>query len=51
MPSFKKVAIAALASGIAQALASDVYQLKTDTFADFVKENDVVLAEFFAPWW
>jgi len=32
------------------ATASDVHDLKKDTFGDFVKENDLVLAEFFAPW-
>ncbi|KAI1802368.1 protein disulfide isomerase [Daldinia bambusicola] len=30
--------------------ASDVTQLNKDTFDDFVKSNDLVLAEFFAPW-
>lgn len=30
---------------------SDVVQLKEDTFDAFIKENDLVLAEFFAPWW
>ncbi|KAI1477656.1 protein disulfide isomerase [Daldinia eschscholtzii] len=30
--------------------ASDVTQLNKDTFDDFVKGNDLVLAEFFAPW-
>jgi protein disulfide-isomerase A1 len=30
--------------------ASDVIELKTDTFNDFVSSNDLVLAEFFAPW-
>ncbi|KAL1892528.1 protein disulfide-isomerase precursor [Sporothrix stenoceras] len=29
---------------------SDVHQLKTDTFEEFVKANEIVLAEFFAPW-
>ncbi|KAL1595500.1 protein disulfide-isomerase precursor [Nothophoma quercina] len=32
------------------AASSDVVQLKTDTFKEFVQENDLVLAEFFAPW-
>jgi protein disulfide-isomerase A1 len=32
------------------AASSDVTQLKTDTFKEFVQENDLVLAEFFAPW-
>ncbi|KAF2204105.1 disulfide-isomeras-like protein [Delitschia confertaspora ATCC 74209] len=30
--------------------ASDVHQLTKDTFKPFVEENDLVLAEFFAPW-
>jgi len=34
----------------AVALASDVHELKKDTFKSFVEENDLVLAEFFAPW-
>lgn len=38
---------AALASADA---ASDVHDLKQDTFADFIKSHDLVLAEFFAPW-
>lgn len=29
---------------------SDVVTLTTDTFKDFVKEHDLVLAEFYAPW-
>ncbi|KAJ3484377.1 hypothetical protein NLG97_g7067 [Lecanicillium saksenae] len=32
------------------AAESDVTQLTKDTFDDFVKANDLVLAEFFAPW-
>jgi len=32
------------------ALASDVVQLKKDDFKGFMEENDLVLAEFFAPW-
>lgn len=32
------------------AAASDVTVLKTDTFEPFVKEHDLVLAEFYAPW-
>jgi protein disulfide-isomerase A1 len=34
----------------AVAAASDVHDLKKDTFDGFIKENDLVLAEFFAPW-
>ena len=30
--------------------ASDVHDLKTDTFKSFIGEHDLVLAEFFAPW-
>ncbi|EAT83174.1 protein disulfide-isomerase [Parastagonospora nodorum] len=30
--------------------ASDVTQLKIDDFKEFVQDNDLVLAEFFAPW-
>jgi len=29
---------------------SDVHSLDKDTFTNFIKENDLVLAEFFAPW-
>jgi protein disulfide-isomerase A1 len=44
-----KYALGLLAAA-AVATASDVVQLKKDTFDDFVKTNDLVLAEFFAPW-
>ncbi|KAH6689184.1 disulfide-isomerase [Plectosphaerella plurivora] len=40
----------AAATGAFAADDSDVVQLKQDTFADFVKGNELVLAEFFAPW-
>ncbi|CRK14132.1 hypothetical protein BN1708_011079, partial [Verticillium longisporum] len=48
----KRVAFGLLAAAAAVAAAddSDVTQLKKDTFDDFVKTNDLVLAEFFAPW-
>ncbi|KAF2400107.1 protein disulfide isomerase [Trichodelitschia bisporula] len=36
--------------GALGASASDVHDLKKDTFDSFVKEHDLVLAEFFAPW-
>jgi len=36
--------------GAAVAAASDVEDLKADTFKPFLEENDLVLAEFFAPW-
>jgi len=43
---------AAIAAGVfaAFAAASDVHDLKQDTFEPFIQENDLVLAEFFAPW-
>jgi protein disulfide-isomerase A1 len=45
----QKFALGLLAAA-AVATASDVVQLKKDTFNDFMKANDLVLAEFFAPW-
>ncbi|KAH0276325.1 hypothetical protein KCU91_g3954, partial [Aureobasidium melanogenum] len=39
-----------LLGAAALAAASDVVDLKQDTFKSFVEENDLVLAEFFAPW-
>ncbi|KAL0939111.1 protein disulfide isomerase [Colletotrichum truncatum] len=45
----KRVAMGLLAAAAAVS-ASDVTQLKKDTFKDFIKSNDLVLAEFFAPW-
>ncbi|KAK4043651.1 protein disulfide-isomerase [Parachaetomium inaequale] len=49
MHKAQKFALGLLAAA-AVATASDVVQLKKDTFDDFVKANDLVLAEFFAPW-
>ncbi|KAK3300963.1 protein disulfide-isomerase precursor [Chaetomium fimeti] len=49
MQKAHKFALGLLAAA-AVATASDVVQLKKDTFDDFVKANDLVLAEFFAPW-
>jgi protein disulfide-isomerase A1 len=43
-------ALAAGLLGAAVASASDVTVLTKDSFPDFVKENDLVLAEFYAPW-
>lgn len=37
--------VAALLGAVASVVASDVTQLKKDTFDDFVKEHDLVLAE------
>ncbi|KAF2738022.1 disulfide-isomeras-like protein [Polyplosphaeria fusca] len=34
----------------AVAVASDVHELNKDSFKGFIDENDLVLAEFFAPW-
>jgi len=47
MRTFQTLAALALASS---ALASDVHDLKTDTFKDFVSDNSLALIEFFAPW-
>ncbi|KAF2835907.1 protein disulfide isomerase [Patellaria atrata CBS 101060] len=49
MRAFSRAAFG-LIGAAALAAASDVHDLKSDTFADFVKEHDLVLAEFFAPW-
>ncbi|KAH6845381.1 protein disulfide-isomerase precursor [Chaetomium sp. MPI-CAGE-AT-0009] len=49
MQKVHRIALGLLAAA-AVATASDVIQLKKDTFDDFVKANDLVLAEFFAPW-
>jgi protein disulfide-isomerase A1 len=48
----KKIACSFMAALAAYASAadSDVSQLTKDTFDEFVKSNDLVLAEFFAPW-
>ncbi|RYP78805.1 hypothetical protein DL770_006814 [Monosporascus sp. CRB-9-2] len=42
--------LAAAAVAHAADAASDVTQLNKETFEDFIKTNDLVLAEFFAPW-
>ncbi|KAK4230462.1 protein disulfide-isomerase [Podospora fimiseda] len=49
MHAAQRFALGLLAAA-AVATASDVVQLKKDTFDEFVKSNDLVLAEFFAPW-
>ncbi len=49
MRGFRNAALG-LVTAATVAAASDVYDLKTDTFKDFVKSHDLVLAEFFAPW-
>ena len=43
-------AAAAVSATDADAANSDVVTLTQDTFNDFVKEHDLVLAEFYAPW-
>jgi len=48
MRTFTTLAIGLL--GAAVASASDVEVLTKDTFAGFVDENKLVLAEFYAPW-
>ena len=50
MRGFTSLATAGLLSIAALASASDVHDLKTDNFKDFISQNDLVLAEFFAPW-
>lgn len=51
MRNFRSIALALLGAAVV-ALASDshVHSLNKDTFTDFIKEHDLVLAEFFAPW-
>lgn len=41
--------VAGLLAASSVAAASDVHDLKKDTFADFIKENDLVLAECECP--
>lgn len=48
MRSVRNMAYGLLAAA-AVASASDVTQLKKDTFDEFVKENDIVLAECMLP--
>jgi len=53
MRSARNIALGLLAAAAvvsAADAASDVVQLKKDDFEAFVKENSLVLAEFFAPW-
>jgi len=48
---FSSAALVLGAASVAVAAdASNVHDLKTDTFNAFVGEHDLVLAEFFAPW-
>src|SRR5438034_6932683 len=42
--------VALAASASAAEPESNVHSLKKDTFKEFIKEHDLVLAEFFAPW-
>lgn len=48
MRTFATFALGAAFAAVAS--ASDVEVLTKDTFADFVGANDLVLAEFYAPW-
>jgi protein disulfide-isomerase A1 len=48
MRSYSALAFGLVSAAVAS--ASDVASLTKDSFPDFVKENDLVLAEFFAPW-
>ncbi|OKL55632.1 Protein disulfide-isomerase [Talaromyces atroroseus] len=53
MRSFLSVAVALLGASAVTSAAdaeSDVTSLTQDTFSDFIKGHDLVLAEFFAPW-
>jgi protein disulfide-isomerase A1 len=50
MRNFRTLAACGLLTLASLASASDVHDLKTDTFKDFISEHDLVLAEFFAPW-
>ena len=49
MKNLRSAALA-LVGAASVASASDVVDLKKDTFPDFIKSHDLVLAEFFAPW-
>lgn len=49
MRSFRNAALFCVGAA-ALAAASDVHDLKTDDFKDFIKGHELVLAEFFAPW-
>ncbi|KAI9697877.1 MAG: protein disulfide-isomerase precursor [Bogoriella megaspora] len=49
MRNFRNAALG-LVGAAALATASDVHDLKQDSFSGFIKEHDLVLAEFFAPW-
>ena len=50
MRSFGNLALSLVGAAAVAATASDVHDLKGDTFGPFIKEHDLVLAEFFAPW-
>jgi len=50
MRSFLSTAAFGLLAATALAESSDVHDLKADTFNDFIKDHELVLAEFFAPW-
>lgn len=53
MRSFISVTAALLGAAAIVSAAdaeSDVHTLTTDSFGDFIKGHDLVLAEFYAPW-
>jgi len=50
MRNFRTLAACGLLTLASLASASDVHDLKTETFKDFISTHDLVLAEFFAPW-
>merc|ERR1711977_194475 len=48
MRTFSALALGLVSAAVAS--ASDVASLTKESFPEFVKDNDLVLAEFFAPW-
>jgi len=50
MRSFGNIALGLIGAAALAAASSDVHELGKDSFEPFVKEHDLVLAEFFAPW-
>lgn len=50
MRQFTAKALGLIAALAAVGTASDVVQLQKDSFDTFVTDNELVLAEFYAPW-